>query len=85
MEIIKNANIVFDTARLVGVPTGSSGSHIPSIIEKYGSDEVAFGTFTPFLDYVTPFIRIGVLKGSEVNEATKELIWSGNAERILGL
>lgn len=85
VEAVKNADIVFDTARLAGVPTGGSGSHIPTIIEKFGRDKLAFGTFTPFLDYVTPFIRIGVLEDSEVNEATKELIWSGNARRILGL
>ena len=82
---IKNADIVFDTARLVGVSTGGAGSHMPTIIEKYGRDKPAFGTFTPFLDYVTPFIRIGVLEDGEVNEATKELIRSGNARRILGL
>ncbi len=83
VETLKKADIVFDTARLIGVPVGDSSNHIPSIIEKYGKDKVAFGTATPFLDYVTPFIRIGVLE--EVDDAAKKLIWSENAKRILGL
>ncbi len=87
VETIKRANIVFDTARLIGVPVsfGHSSAYIPGIIEKYGRDKVAFGSATPFLDYVTPFIRIQVLNEKEADERTKELIFSGNAERILGL
>ncbi len=83
VRTIKNANIIFDTVRLVSAPAGWKGCYIPGIIEKYGRDKVAFGTATPFLDYVTSFIRIETLK--EADEATKELIWSGNAKRILGL
>ncbi len=85
VQTIKNADIVFDSDRLIGVPIAGPSLNIPSIIEKYGKDKVAFGTFTPFLDYVTPFIRIEVIKDEEVDEATKELIWAGNAKRILGL
>ena len=85
--IFKSADIVFDTARFTSVPVnlGSSSVYIPNVIKKYGKEKIAFGTATPFMDYVTPLIRIEALPDNEVSDTVKNLIRSGNAMRILGL
>ena len=82
LNILKNADILFDTVRGSGVPvTGYSGVSLHELLENYGPEKIAFGTETPFIDYCTPFIRIAVFE--EADEKTKELIWSGNARRML--
>lgn len=82
VEILKNADILFDTVRGSGVPVkGYSGISLNDLLKTYGPEKIAFGTETPFIDYCTPFIRIAVFE--EADEKTKELIWSGNARRML--
>ena len=81
-KILQQADILFDTVRGSGVPvTGYSGVSLHELLEIYGPEKLAFGTETPFIDYCTPFIRIAVFE--EADEKTKELIWSGNARRML--
>jgi uncharacterized protein len=82
-RILRNANLVFDSVRASGVPViGYNGAGIQDLIDTFGRDKLAFGTETPFVDYVTPFLRLEVYPG---DSATKELIWHGNARRILGM
>ena len=82
-NILKQAEIVFDTVRGSGCGiVGPNAYDILGTIEKYGKDKLAFGTATPFMDYVSPFLRIEVME--EIDDETKKLIWYGNANRIIG-
>ena len=82
-RILRKANLVFDTVRASGVPViGPNGAGLQDLIDTFGREKLAFGTETPFCDYVTPFLRVEVYPG---DMATKELIWHGNARRILGM
>lgn len=82
IEILQNADILFDTSRGAGVPCkGPNGESLQYLLNTFGPKKLAFGTETPFIDYCSPFIRIAVFK--EADEATKDLIWSGNARRML--
>jgi hypothetical protein len=42
---------------------------------------MAFGTETPFVDYTSPFFRLGAFKA--INDTEKQKVWSGNALRML--
>ena len=75
---LKNANVVFDTS-------GRNIYNLSELIQKFGKDMFAFGTHSPILDYLTGLLRIESLRESEADEATMELLRSGNAKRILGL
>ncbi|HWI93845.1 MAG TPA: hypothetical protein VNT20_21345 [Flavisolibacter sp.] len=82
INILKNANVLFDSVRSSGVPVaGINGESLLYLINTFGKDKIAFGTETPFLDYCSPFIRVAVLE--EADEATKNMIWSENARRML--
>jgi predicted TIM-barrel fold metal-dependent hydrolase len=75
---IKNSDVVFDTS-------GRNIYNLSELINKFGTDMFAFGTHSPILDYVTGLLRIESLRDSEADEATKELLKSGNAIRTLGI
>jgi predicted TIM-barrel fold metal-dependent hydrolase len=77
-ELFKSSNIVFDTS-------GRNIYNLSELINKFGKDMFAFGTHTPILDYLTGLLRVESLRASEADEATKELLRSGNAKRILGI
>lgn len=77
-KLFKDANVVFDTS-------GKNITSLGELIKKYGKDMFAFGTHSPTLDYLTGLLRIESLRANEADEATKELIRSGNARRILGI
>lgn len=84
IEILKNADILFDTVRCAGVPCkGPNGESMSYMIENFGPDKMAFGTETPFVDYCSPFIRVAAYE--EADEKTKQMIWSENARRMLGI
>ncbi len=77
-KLFKNSDILFDT----------SGRNIDNLSEQiniFGNDMFALGTHTPIFDYLTGLLRIESLRANEVGEATKELLRSGNAKRILGI
>jgi predicted TIM-barrel fold metal-dependent hydrolase len=76
--IFKNADVVFDTS-------GRNIYNLSELILKFGTDMFAFGTHSPILDYLTGLLRIESLRESEADQATMELLRSGNAKRILGL
>jgi len=77
-ELLKKTDMLFDTS-------GRSLSNLGEMIKLYGKDKFAFGTHSPVLDYLAGLLRIESLREPEADEATKELIRSGNAKRILGI
>ena len=77
-KLFVDSDVVFDTS-------GRNISDLPGLIKKYGKDMFAFGTHSPILDYLTGLLRIESLRSDEADEATKELLRSGNAKRILGI
>ncbi|MSU64657.1 MAG: amidohydrolase [Opitutus sp.] len=76
--LFKKADLVFDTS-------GKSISNLGALIKTFGKEKFAWGTHSPILDYLTGLLRIESLRATEANEATKELIRSGNAKRIIGV
>lgn len=77
-KLVKNANIIMDTS-------GRAVSNLGELLTLYGKDKFAFGTHSPILDYFTGLLRIEALRPAEADEATKELLRSGNIKRILNL
>jgi len=83
-KTLRNGNVLFDSTRASGVPIiGPNGAGLNELITMFGRDKIAFGTGTPFIDYLSPFIRIEVYK--EADNTLKELIRSGNARKMLNL
>jgi predicted TIM-barrel fold metal-dependent hydrolase len=84
VKILRTAHILFDTARGSGVPCkGFNGESLRYLLETFGADKLAFGTETPFVDYCSPFMRVAVFDA--VDGPAKDMIWSGNARRMLGV
>ena len=77
-ELLKNIDFLIDTS-------GRALSNPGDLIQRFGKEKIAFGTHSPVLDYLTGLLRIESLKPEEADEATKEMIRSGNARRMLGL
>lgn len=78
MNIIKNANVLIDTS-------GRTITNMSDFLNLYGKEKFAFGTHSPILDYLTGQLRIESLNPDEADEATKELLRSGNAKRFLSI
>lgn len=84
IEILKTAKVLFDSSRGCGVPVkGPNSESLPYLTQTFGSDKIAFGTETPFVDYCSPFFRLAAF--DEADEKTKELIWSGNVRKMLNV
>jgi hypothetical protein len=77
-ELLKSTDLLIDTS-------GRSLSNPGEMIKRFGKDKFAFGTHSPVLDYLTGLLRIESLRPDEADEATKELIRSGNVKRLLGI
>lgn len=81
MELIKKADILFDiSGRAI-----RGDNTLSELLKRFGSDKFAFGSHSPILDYLTARLRIETMSEAEADEATKELLRSGNALRFLGL
>jgi hypothetical protein len=78
LELIKQADVLFDTS-------GRSMSDLPGLIKRFGREKFAFGSHSPILDYLSGRLRIEYMNDAEADEATKELLRSGNAKRLIGL
>jgi predicted TIM-barrel fold metal-dependent hydrolase len=76
--LLMKTSVLIDTS-------GRSLSNPGELIKKFGKDKFAFGTHSPILDYLTGRLRIESLRESEADEATKEMIRSGNARKMLGM
>lgn len=84
LEVLKQADVVFDTSRGSGVPVkGPNSESLRYLLDQFGAESIAFGTETPFVDYCSPFFRLGVF--DVLDEAEQQLVWSGNARRMLQL
>ena len=81
MAVIKKADVLFDTSGRVIRGEDALGV----LLRRFGRDKFAFGTHAPILDYLSGRLRIESLSESEADEATKEMLRSGNARRMLGL
>lgn len=82
LNVLKNADILFDTSRGSGVPVkGPNSESLRYLLQNFGAERIAFGTETPFVDYCSPFFRLGVFQA--LDESEKELVWSGNVRRML--
>ncbi|OFX86924.1 MAG: amidohydrolase [Bacteroidetes bacterium GWC2_40_22] len=77
-ELLKNTDLLIDTS-------GRSLTNPGEMIKKLGKEKFAFGTHSPVLDYLTGLLRIESLRPDEADKATKELIRSGNAKKMLGI
>jgi predicted TIM-barrel fold metal-dependent hydrolase len=77
-ELFKKAEVLMDTS-------GRTLTDLGSLLRTYGKEKFAFGTHSPILDYLTGQLRIDSLRESEADAATKELLRSGNAKRMLKL
>jgi len=76
--LFKKAEVLMDTS-------GRTLTDLGSLLRTYGKEKFAFGTHSPILDYLTGQLRVEALRESEADAATKELLRSGNAKRMLGL
>ncbi len=77
-ELVKKADVLIDSS-------GRAMADWPGLLAKYGKEKFCFGTQAPILDYFTGLLRIESLRDSEADEATKELLRSGNIKKMLGL
>jgi predicted TIM-barrel fold metal-dependent hydrolase len=81
MEIIKKADLLFDTSGR----TIRGDNTLSELLKKFGEEKFAFGTHSPILDYVSGRLRIESMNDDEANESVKEMLRSGNARRMLGI
>jgi uncharacterized protein len=77
-ELFKHSDIIFDTS-------GKNISNLGALMKKYNKNKFAFGSHSPILDYITGLLRIESLRPEEADEATMELLRSGNAKRMLDI
>lgn len=77
-QMFKGANILMDTS-------GRNITRLGELLETFGREKFAFGSHAPILDDITGLLRIESLRDSEADEATKSLLRSGNATRMLRL
>lgn len=78
LMLVQKSNVLFDTSgRALGNPA--------TALTRFGKNKFAFGTHAPVLDYLTGLLRIEAMRPDEADEATKELLRSGNAKRFLKL
>ena len=76
--LFKKANVIMDTS-------GRSLVDLAGTLKAQGRERFAFGTHSPILDYLTGLLRIESMREGEADEATKELLRSGNAKKFFGL
>ena len=81
MELIRKANVVFDTSgrAIMG------NDELSELLKRFGREKFAFGSHSPILDYLTGLLRIESMSNPEADDETKELLRSGNARKIIGI
>lgn len=78
MALVKKPNVIIDTS-------GRAITNMADFIKSHGKDKFAFGTHAPILDYLTAQLRVESMRPNEADEATKELLRSGNAKKFMGI
>ncbi|MEX2232861.1 MAG: amidohydrolase [Cyclobacteriaceae bacterium] len=76
--LFKKTDLIMDTS-------GRALTNLGELLQTFGKEKFAFGTHSPILDELTGLLRIESLRQNEADEATKELLRSGNAKRILAI
>lgn len=76
---------VFIKAKVLMDTSGRTLNNLGGLLKTQDADRFAFGSHSPLLDYLTGLLRIESLENQEADEATKELMRSGNAKRFLKL
>lgn len=77
-DLFAKTDVLIDTS-------GRSLADLGGLLKSQGKERFAFGTHSPILDYLSGRLRIESLRPEEADEATKELLRSGNAKKFLGL
>lgn len=85
LDLEENQADIFKKAELLIDTSGRMLTDLGDLINTKGKERFAFGTHSPILDYLTGLLRIESLRESEADDATKELLRSGNAKRFLRL
>ena len=80
-ELILKTDILFDTS---GRSIRGDDS-LSELLKRFGKNKFAFGTHSPFLDYLSARLRIESLSEAEADKETKELLRSGNTKKFLGI
>lgn len=76
--LFKRTDLLMDTS-------GRNIIDLGGLLKTHGKEKFAFGTHAPFLDDLTALLRIESLRENEADEATKSLLRSGNAKRMLAI
>lgn len=77
-EIFKETELLMDSS-------GRALIDWPGLLSTYGKDKFCFGSQSPILDYCTGLLRIESLRDREADEKTKEMLRSGNIQKMLDL
>jgi len=80
--VLYNADVYFDTVYASVTLPPQSGYNMVALVKEFGAHRFLFGSGYPFRDPISALIRLEVAK--EFDSATKEAIWAGNAQRLLG-
>jgi predicted TIM-barrel fold metal-dependent hydrolase len=81
LQALHEADVYFDTVYATACVPGQSGYDVLQMIKEFGADRFLFGSAYPFRDPISALIRLEV--ATELDPAAKEVIWSGNAQRLL--
>jgi hypothetical protein len=78
---LRNVDVYFDTVYASACLPTTSGYDVLRLIKEFGADRFLFGSAYPFRDPISALIRLEVVK--ELDPATRDAIWSGNAQRLI--
>jgi uncharacterized protein len=81
LQGLHNANVYFDTVYASACVPPDSGYDVLRLIKEFGADRFLFGSAYPFRDPISALVRLEVV--NELDLATKNAIWSGNAQRLI--
>lgn len=77
-RLFREADVIMDTS-------GRNLVNLGELLGTYGKSKFAFGSHAPMLDDVTGLLRIESLRDNEADEATKEMLRSGNIKKFLSI
>lgn len=78
LSLVRSSSVLMDTS-------GRMVMELGDMMRNYGTDKFAFGSHYPILDPLTGLLRIDTLRSEEATEKEKEMLYSGNAMKFLGL
>jgi hypothetical protein len=78
---LRNVDVYIDTVYAAACLPRSSGFDLLRLVKELGPERFLFGSAYPFRDPISALIRLEVAK--ELDGATKDAIWSRNAQRLI--